>query len=120
MGDIYGADPSLPYEKRVEILKTKGVAVWDVVKVCSREGSMDAAIKNEIINDFEKLFRQHSTIKLVVFNSATAEKLYKKHAQPARYQEIKYRRVPSPSPAHARLPYSKKLALWVECLVTEN
>jgi TDG/mug DNA glycosylase family protein len=116
MGDIYGAGRELPYERRVDILKARGIAVWDVVKSCVRQGSMDSNIKKEVVNDFEEFFRNNPSVKLVVFDSLVAEKLYMKHVIPTLSKELRYVRVPSPSPAHASLPYSEKLALWKDAL----
>lgn len=122
MGDIYGALPSFPYAKRVEILKEQNVAVWDVLASCRRVGSMDADIKDAVVNDFENFYTQYPTIQLVVFDSLTAEKYYLKHALPILASEhaksLIYKRVPSPSPAHARLSYAQKLLMWTEALQT--
>jgi TDG/mug DNA glycosylase family protein len=116
MGDLYGAGLLLSYDERIKILKTKGIAVWDVLRACTRAGSMDAHIKKEVANNFERFFAQHPKIALVVFDSATAEKLYKKHVLKTLTKELIYRLVPSPSPAHARLSYAEKLALWAKVL----
>ncbi len=116
MGDIYGAGPALPYCARVQILKERGIAVWDVVRACTRNGSMDADIRNEIPNDFAEFYRQHPTIELVVFDSLTAEGIYKRRVLPTLTKQLRYVRVPSPSPANARLPYSAKLTLWSQAL----
>ncbi len=116
MGDIYGAGLFLPYEDRIRILKEQNIAVWDVIRSCVRQGSMDTDIKNEVVNDFEEFYRQHSSINLVVFDSLTAEKIYKKQVLPTLTKSLKYVRVPSPSPAHASLPYAAKLALWLNAL----
>jgi TDG/mug DNA glycosylase family protein len=116
MGDIYGAGPNLPYEERIRILKGQGVAVWDVLYACTRQGSMDANIKNGIVNNFEEFYQQNPNISLVVFDSLTAEKIYKKQVMPTLSKKLEYKRVPSPSPAHARLPYAAKLALWSNAL----
>jgi TDG/mug DNA glycosylase family protein len=113
MGDIFGAFPDLPYDKRVDILKRKGVAVWDVLKACSRSGSMDADIKNPVVNDFEKFYKENPSIKLVVFDSLTAENFYRKLVLPTLSTKLVYRRVPSPSPAHTRMNYEAKRILWV-------
>jgi TDG/mug DNA glycosylase family protein len=117
MGDIYGANPSLPYEERLRILKEHGIAVWDVVQACQRQGSMDADIKNEVVNDFEAFFQRHPTIRRVVFDSLTAEKIYNKRVLPMLTKNLQYARVPSPSPAHARMSYTAKLARWREVLL---
>ncbi len=117
MGDIYGAGPELPYEQRVQILKDKGISVWDVVHACEREGSMDADIREETVNDFEGFYRENPGIRRVVFDSLTAEAIYKKRVLPRLTRDISYARVPSPSPAHARLRYEDKLALWRAALL---
>lgn len=114
MGDIFGASPSLSYEKRVEILKQKNVAVWDVLKACSRSSSMDVDIRSPVVNEFENFYRENPSIKLVIFDSLTAENFYKRLVLPTLSQGLIYRRVPSPSPAHARMNYEAKRILWVE------
>ncbi|SFM95018.1 DNA-deoxyinosine glycosylase [Nitrosomonas communis] len=116
MGDIFGASPSIPYEERIKVLKQKGIAVWDVLKACNRYGSMDADIKNPVVNDFECFYQDNPSIKLVVFDSSSAENFYKRLVQPTLSQELIYRRVPSPSPAHARMNYEAKRILWMEAL----
>ena len=34
MGDLIGANPTLPYEARTQLLKTAGIALWDVLASC--------------------------------------------------------------------------------------
>jgi hypoxanthine-DNA glycosylase len=114
MGDIFGALPSLPYEVRIKILKHKGIAVWDVLKRCSRSGSMDANIKDPVVNEFEEFYQDNPSITLVIFDSVTAENFYKRLVLPTLTNELIYRRVPSPSPAHARINYEAKRILWTE------
>ena len=49
MGKLCG-EPSLvefSYEKRIEILLNNGFALWDVIKFCKREGSLDSDITDE-------------------------------------------------------------------------
>ena len=117
MGDIYGALPALSYEDRIRILKDKGVAVWDVLKACRRPGSMDADIKDPVVNDFKDFYQKNPTITLVVFDSLTAENLYRRLVLPGLSRDLVYRRVPSPSPAHARMNYEAKRVLWAEALL---
>jgi len=43
----------LAYEKKIEILKARGIAIWDIIKTCTRKGSLDSGIisvekKNDI------------------------------------------------------------------------
>lgn len=116
MGDIYGADISYPYEERVHILKSKNIAVWDVIRACNRAGSMDSAIRNEEVNDFESLYSSFPSIELVVFDSLTAETIYNRKVIPTLSKKLTYARVPSPSPAYAKMRYAEKLAIWAEIL----
>jgi TDG/mug DNA glycosylase family protein len=114
MGDIYGASPDLPYEERCTILIKQGIAVWDVLQSCVRPGSMDSDIKQAITNDFAVFFLEYPTIKKVVFDSAKAEEIFIKTQK--NFSDIEFHRVPSPSPAHARMSYSEKLTRWTEAL----
>jgi len=34
----------LAYEKRIETLKARGIAIWDIIKICTRKGSLDSGI----------------------------------------------------------------------------
>jgi hypothetical protein len=56
MGVLFGAGPSLPYQERVAILQSVGVALLD------RPGSLDASITEEVANDFPALFAKHPNI----------------------------------------------------------
>src|SRR3954468_8036690 len=58
MGALFGAGPEIPYGKRIAILRRAGLAVWDVLASCAREGSLDADIDEGSIvpNDFRMFF----------------------------------------------------------------
>ena len=64
MGDLMGAAPNLPYEARIEILQSAGIALWDVLATCVRDGSLDAEIVEASIsaNDFKAFFLTHPSI----------------------------------------------------------
>lgn len=116
MGDIYGAGPEKPYNERIDILTSHGIAVWDVVHSCRRAGSLDADIRQAIPNDFASFFKNHPTIRRVIFDSGKAEQIYLRMVLPNLSLPLHYLRVPSPSPAHARLPYPEKRAIWTSVL----
>ena len=48
---------ALPYQDRCQRLTREGVALWDVVRGCSREGSADSRIRNPLPNDIAGLSR---------------------------------------------------------------
>jgi TDG/mug DNA glycosylase family protein len=113
MGALLGAGPDITYEARTQKLKAAGIAVWDVLASCVREGSLDSDIDPDtlLVNDFESFYRAHPKITDVFFNGAIAEKFYRKHIQ-AQHPALNYQRLPSTSPAHAGMPYAQKLQAW--------
>ena len=115
LGELTGLDPAAPYSERLEQLVASGIALWDVLHSCEREGSLDADIDFNSMrpNDFVTFFHEHPHIKLVCFNGAVAEQCYKTHVLPALSSiSITYARLPSTSPAHAALSFQEKVAAW--------
>ena len=117
MGRLFGAGPDLPYEQRLQALKGRGMALWDVLAQCDRPGSLDSAIdaKTARPNDFALLFRRYRTIRHVIFNGARAAELYRRQVLPDVELEapyLTYMRLPSTSPAMASLSLEQKLEAW--------
>lgn len=114
MGDLLGAKPELAYQARLAVLKTSGVAVWDVLASCTRASSLDADIDPAtlVVNDFAAFYLAHPHIKQVFFNGAMAEKFYRKHVSSTTLRHLHYHRLPSTSPAHAGMAYAQKLRHW--------
>lgn len=115
MGDLVGASPELSYAVRTRKLRQAGIALWDVLAACAREGSLDAAIDRQsiIANDLVSFLAQHRLITHVYFNGATAERCFRLHVQPALEQgRLQLQRLPSTSPAHAARAYADKLKAW--------
>ena len=110
-GEIFGFDPSAPYDVRTATLIAHGVAVWDVLRSCRRVGSLDSAVEPDSMapNDFGQLFEAHPRINRVFFNGAAAEKNFNRLVRVA--PDLQYRRLPSTSPAQT-MPYAEKLAAW--------
>ena len=116
VGAILGFDPASPYEARVASLRSADIAVWDVLKSCTRPGSLDSAIEplTLVANDFAGFFAAHAQIRRVCFNGAKAEALYMRHVRPhlVADAEVRHLRLPSTSPANAALPFAAKLQAW--------
>ena len=110
-GEIFGFDSSTAYDDRVASLCARGVAVWDVLRHCRREGSLDSAVERNsmVANDFEAFFDAHPAIDRVYFNGAAAEKNFGRLVGIDR--GLRYRRLPSTSPAQT-MRYEDKLAAW--------
>ena len=117
IGHLLGTGPERKYEDRVRILMDCGIAVWDVLKACDREGSLDSAIKEETIeaNDFPTFFKDHPHITHVFFNGTKAQTSYNRYVMPNltdKQRTLKYERLPSTSPAYAAMSSNKKIERW--------
>ena len=110
MAEILGADRPESIDEKKELLLTHGIALWDVARSCVRPGSLDSDIRDVEPNDFASLFACCKGIGKILFNGATAKKLYEKWVGMAPEGCIMVQ-VPSTSPAYT-LPYDRKLAAW--------
>jgi hypoxanthine-DNA glycosylase len=100
------------YEEKVRFLKDYGIAVWDVLESCEREGSLDSKIKKEKANDFKTFYLKHPHIKHVFFSSKNAAAYYDKYI--GKSIGINYETLPSPSGANASMSFKDKLEIWRE------
>lgn len=121
LGEVTGAAHSLPYAARVKALKSRGIALWDVLESCARAGSLDSAIENASIraNDFPAFYRAHPGIARVFFNGAKAEACYRRHVLPLLADGLgpqSYSRLPSTSPANASMSRAYKKRVWKRAL----
>ena len=115
MGRLLDFDSSRDYPARVDALKVAGIAVWDVLDSCHRPGSLDSAIDDDslVANDLGGFLVAHAEIRHVFFNGAKAESCFRRHIKLTMGEaRIGFARLPSTSPAHAGLPFEKKLEAW--------
>jgi hypoxanthine-DNA glycosylase len=119
MGEIFGFNALAPYEDRVVALRAHGVAVWDVLRLCRRVGSLDSAVEPDsmVANDFASLFGDYPRITRVFFNGAAAEKNFNRFVRIG--PDLVYRRLPSTSPAQT-MRYEEKLAAWREAITARQ
>ena len=117
MGELIGFEPDLDYRERVCALNRSRVALWDVLTSCSREGSLDSAIKKSsmVLNDFEYFFEKNQLIRTIFFNGALAETQFRKQVaviDSIQKRKFELQRLPSTSPAMAMLTLSQKIKAW--------
>lgn len=112
MGALFGAGPDLPYAERVARLVACGVAVWDVLQACEREGSLDANIRAEVPNDFAAFFASHPAIRRIGLNGGKAAASFRKHAARHLPGSAVLHALPSTSPAHAARSFEAKCQIW--------
>ncbi len=122
MGELCGAGHERSYEERLEALKRSGIALWDVLKHCEREGSGDGNIRpgSEVPNAIGELLAAYPTIRAVALNGSKARQAFRRHIWPHIPETIKkcltIVELPSTSPACARIPFSQKSHRWCAAL----
>ncbi|MFI5510830.1 DNA-deoxyinosine glycosylase [Mycobacterium sp. NPDC051804] len=118
-GELYGFAADDPYDDRTAALVANGVAVWDVLKSCRREGSLDSAVEPDsmVPNDFGDLFAAHPGIRRIFFNGAAAEKNFNRLVRLA--PDVPYLRLPSTSPAQT-MRYEDKMAAWHQAITARQ
>lgn len=96
-------------EEKTALLRSHGIALWDVIASCDIHGSSDSSITNVVPTDLTPLLRG-GTIRAVFTNGTTATRLYK------RYQEsvtgMTAIPLPSTSPANATRSLDQLVKAW--------
>jgi len=112
---VLGIEAGLPYGDRLQVLGKLGIALWDVLQGCERDGSLDSDIApaSRQLNDFAGFFAQHRRIAAVLCNGTTAHGLFVRHVLPT-FSAPSWivHRLPSTSPAHAARSLAQKTAAW--------
>lgn len=100
---------TLDYQIRREVLLKNDIALWDVLKACSRESSLDNDIRLEEPNDLRTFLQSHPGISKIFFNGKSAAKYFRKYFSDI---YIPTQTLPSTSPAHA-VKWDQKLISWL-------
>src|SRR5512137_485255 len=100
--------PPHDYGARTRFLLERGVALWDVLASCRREGSSDSAIRDARPNDFPAFFAKWPGIRTVCFNGSAAETLFKRFVPDPGLESF---RLGSTSPAHA-VGFEERMKEW--------
>jgi TDG/mug DNA glycosylase family protein len=110
---LFGIDCSATYRERTLRLAAKGVAVWDVIARCSREGSGDDRITDAQPNPLAPLLERHAYIRHVAFNGGTAYTTTRALTPDVfSLPNIHFERLPSTSPRNARMRLADKVEVW--------
>lgn len=113
MENIFNIPTTLAYQNRVAMLNQAGIALWDVLGGCEREGSLDSAIKEPQPNDIEQLLIECPTIELICCNGGASGRYLKRFFPNLEVNTIT---LPSTSPAAATISYQEKLEKWSSAL----
>lgn len=110
IADVFAEPVPVDIPAKVALMERHGLALWDALKSCEREGSLDSAIREPEPNDFAGLFERCPRIERILFNGATAQRMFERYAG-GYLSGREWARMPSTSPAYT-LSYERKLALW--------
>jgi TDG/mug DNA glycosylase family protein len=102
------------YNARAAMLERRKIALWDVMRSCVRQGSLDKNIREEEPNDVAGLLAENPTIRAVCFNGQTAQTMYFKYNPEGR--DLEYLLLPSSSPVPRRTvkTFEDRLEKWLE------
>ena len=109
METLFAIDHRLLYRDRIASLTGHHLALWDVVRSCSRKGSADEEIREPLLNDIPGFLTAHPTVQLIVLNGTAAGHYYRRIVM---HVSIVHRILPSTSPANARYTLAEKTEAW--------
>lgn len=101
------------YEDRKKLLLNHGIALWDVIGSCDREGSLDSNIKNVKCNDIVSFIKQNPTICKVICNGKKSYTLYQRYFSSLPLECVY---LPSTSNANRSIKEIELFRLWHEQL----
>jgi len=96
-------------DQKLWLLKECKFGLWDMVRECSRDNSLDSSLENEEVNDIAAFLEAHLTIKKLAFTGKKAEALFKTHFS---YLQIETVYLPSPSSAYAAMKFEEKVSIY--------
>ena len=95
-----------------QLLLRHGLALWDTLGYCEREGSLDSNIKNEAPNAVVELAGELPHLQAVVCNGGKAAAAFKKYFAKKMPEQVRIFYLPSTSPANARLRLEDLAERW--------
>ena len=107
-----GRDEGRVYPLLKRLIEENGLALWDTVGSCLREGSLDSGMRGIRPNDFDAFFARYPHIRTVLCNGKTAYDLFSRTGAGGGRTVL---RMPSTSPAYT-LPYAEKEEIWLKAL----
>lgn len=112
IGDVIGRDlVELAYEERLAVLLDAGIGLWDVVASATREGSLDAAIRDHQANDLARLVADLSHLRAIGFNGGMSARIGRGQLAGSDLHLVD---LPSSSPAYASMSFAAKGERWRE------
>jgi len=109
METLLSVGHTLPYADRIRALEERHIALWDVVRSCSRHGSGDSEIRDPVFNDISGFIHRNPGLLLIALNGSTARRYFGLLGIDERITIVT---LPSTSPANARATIEEKTERW--------
>jgi len=100
----------LDYNDKLKTLAKNKIGLWDVLDTCEREGSLDSSIKNQTLNNFDKLFKDFPNVKIVIFNGQESYSYF--NSLVLDKGSKRYRQLTSTSSANTHKTLDEKIQEW--------
>jgi len=100
-------------DQKIWLLKESKFGLWDMIKNCSRENSLDSSLEDEEVNDLATFLDENPTIKKLAFTGKKSQALFETHFG---YLKIERVYLPSPSAAYAKMSIEDKVKVYKELL----
>ena len=100
--DFFGEEIPESREDKIEFLKARKIALWDMVTECEIEGSADSSVRVKGTADLSRIFN-YAKIEKVLLNGTLAYELFEKsYAAYCKERGLFYKKMSSTSPANPR------------------
>jgi len=100
-------------DQKIWLLKSSHLGLWDMIKSCQRDNSLDSSLEDESVNDIEALLEAYPHITKLAFTGKKAEALFKMHFSHLTIDTVY---LPSPSAAYAAMRVEEKVTIYKERL----
>lgn len=98
------------YEDKKVYLRRYKVALWDMCQFCTRSGSLDSNISDEVPNDIKAFVAGHPHLKVIGCNGKESARMFRKYI--VGIENVEFIPLPSTSPANAGVSREKKVDAW--------
>ena len=100
-------------DQKIWLLKECKFGLWDMIKSCQRDNSLDSSLEDEEVNDLASFLEEHPSIKKLAFTGKKSEALFNIHFS---HLEIETVYLPSPSAAYAKMDMEDKVKIYKDNL----
>ena len=106
---VFHTEVPVTVQQKRELLRSRRIALWDVIASCQITGSADSAIRDVVPNDLSEMLSK-ADIRSIYVNGKVALRYYERYIQPSLGVAATY--LPSTSAANAGWSLERLIAAW--------